>query len=399
MHLQNRTPRRWIALVSLLTTLLLLSGCFWPEAPEEELTFSLPTTFSDVPLAVGTRTYTVERGDVIRTLTLNGTVQAGTQSELYFDVGGPVAAIHVKNGDLVAPGDLLIALDSEDAELSLAEAELLTMQAELRLAQAQTGDSFALEVAQLNLEIALLRVEKLRWNPATSSDDLAVAEREVELAQAAVSQAERGNSGEDSTDVPIAQVQLQIAELTRTRAQRTVDRLQLYAPITGTIRLGQSLRVGFPVEAYTTIATIVDTSSLVIESNLAAEDQEFLYEGMPVQMEVNFLPGVLFPGEISLLPQPYGSGNTPLTQIVPDLSNGNLSLREGAAVTIHAEIGRQENVLWLPSNVIQTVAGRTYVVLNENDKLRDQAVTTGLSGEGRTEILEGLSEGTQVVGP
>ena len=399
MHLPNRISRRWTRPLSMMAVALLLSGCFWPESEPETLTFSLPTTFSDVPLAVGTQTYTVERGDVIRTLTMNGTVQAGTQRELYFEEGGPVAAVHVENGDVVAPGDLLIELDTEDAALTVAEAELQYRLAELRLAQAQTGDTFALEVAQLNLEIAELQLEKLRWNATASSDDLAVAEREVELARAAVAQAEKGSTGENSVAVPIAEVQLQIAELALTRAQRALERIQLYAPITGTVRLGQDLRVGFPVDAYAAVARIVDASSLVVEANLAAADQEFLYEGMPVEMEVNYLPGVAFPGTITELPQPYGNGNTPLTHIMPELTNSNLSLREGAAVTIRAEIGRKEDVLWLPSTVIQTVAGRTYVVLREGDQLRDQAVTVGLVGDGRSEIREGLTEGTQVVGP
>jgi multidrug efflux pump subunit AcrA (membrane-fusion protein) len=393
-----RISRRLHGCILLLMMANLLAGCFWPAEDEEPLSFTLPANFSNVPLAVGTQTYTVTRGDVVRTLVFNGLVQAGTQRELYFTVKGPITAIHVENGETVQPGDLLIELDAEEAMLNLAEAQLVYRQAELRVAQAETSISYAVEVARLNLEIAELRLDKLQWDPKTPREDVEMAQREVDLARAAVARAEEGTADTGSIDVTLAQVQLQMAELNLNRAQRQLDSLLLKAPIAGTVRLGQDLRVGYPVDAYVSVARIVDPSSLVIESNLVADDQSLLYEGMPVEIEVNYLRGVTFAGEITLLPQPYGSGNTSLTQIVPDLSNSNLSLREGAGVTVYAEVGHREDVLWLPNSAIQTVAGQNYVVVRDGDRLREQEVQIGLVGDERTEIVDGLSEGMLVMG-
>ena len=380
-------------------TALLLNGCFWPTEEEAPISFTLPATFSNVPLAVGSQTYTVARGEVIRTLAFSGIVQAGTQRELYFTKNGPVTVIYVVNGEPVYPGELLVELDSEEAGMDLARAQLLYRQAELTLQQTQTGNSYALEVAQLNLEIAQLQLDKLSWNPNTPREDIEVAQREVDLARSAVTQAEGGTDDTTRIDVTIAEIQLQMADLALKRAERDLGSLQLYAPITGTIRLGQELRVGYPVDAYTPIARLVDPTSLVIESNLAADDEASLYEGMSVQVEVNALPGVSFPGQITLLPQPYGNGSTPVTQIAPDLTNSNLTLREGGGVTIHAEVGRRDDVLWLPNRTIQIVAGQSYVVVREGDRLRDQAIQIGLIGDERTEILSGLDEEFQVMGP
>lgn len=399
MNARRHAPRCWLRPLFVVATALLLTGCFWPADETESPSFTLPATFSNVPLSVGSQTYPVSRGEVVHTLAFNGVVQAGTQRELYFTVEGPVTVVHVANGDAVVPGDLLIELDSEDAALNVAVAELGYRQAELRLQQAQTGDTYALEVAQLNLEIAELRLEKIQWDPAASRDQIEVAQREVDLARAAVAQAEAGTSSGNSIDVPIAEVQLQLADLALTRAKRELAGLQLFAPITGTIRMGQDVRVGFPVKAYSPIARIVDPNSLVVESNVAADDLASLYEGMPVQLEVSFLPGVVFPGEIVALPQPFGNGSTPLTQIVPEVTNSNLNLRESASVTVRAEVGRRDDVLWLPNEAIQTVAGQTYVVVRDGDRLHDQEVEIGLEGDERTEIVAGLSEGMTVVAP
>src|SRR4051794_35893996 len=157
MTCQNRTPRRRLRPLALALTALLLSGCFWPADKQDQLSFTLPATFSNVPLAVGTQTYTVARGDVVLTQSFDGIVQAGTQRELYFTVGGPVTAVHVQNGDHVEPGELLIELDSAEASLDVAQSELEYQQSQLRLTQAQTGDTYSLQVAQLNLQIAQLK--------------------------------------------------------------------------------------------------------------------------------------------------------------------------------------------------------------------------------------------------
>jgi len=399
MECQHPIHRLWLRSSAILLTALLLSGCFWPDEKQDQLSFTLPATFSNVPLSVGTQTYTAARGDVLLTQTFDGIVQAGTQRELYFTDGGPVTVLHVQNGDHVEPGQILIELDSAEASLDVAQAELGVQQAQLRLTQAQTGDTYSLQVAQLNLQIAQLNLQKLQWDPNAPRDQIEVAQREVALAQATVDQAQKGTTNSDSVDVPIAEVQLQLAQLAKTRAQRALAGLQLRAPISGTLRLGQDLKVGFPVEAYKEVARIVDPSSLVIESNLTAATQQFLAEGMTVQMEVKLLPGVTFPGKITVLPQPYGTGSTPVTQIIPDLKNSNLTLREGSGVTIRAEVGRHSNVLWLPKAAVQTVGGKTYVVVRQDDRLHDQEVQVGLVGDERTEIVSGLSEGAQVMGP
>ena len=192
---------------------------------------------------------------------------------------------------------------------------------------------------------------------------------------------------------------MQLAEYELIRAQRTYDRLRLTAPITGTVRLGQDLRLGRPVQAYAPVAEIVDTRSLVIESNLAAADLANLYEGMPVKIEVANLPGMILPGTIVSLPQPYGNGNAAFARVQPDTTTPSPALREGLAVTIHAEIGRKGDVLILPNGAIQTIGGHAYVVVDREGQLAEQEIALGLAGDELTEIVDGLSEGDVVYGP
>ncbi len=67
---------------------------------------------------------------------------------------GPVAALFVAEGDVVAAGDPLLQLDTTDEEIAVRQAQAGVTQAEANLETAQAG----LLLAQLNLEVARLGV-------------------------------------------------------------------------------------------------------------------------------------------------------------------------------------------------------------------------------------------------
>jgi RND family efflux transporter MFP subunit len=388
----QKNLRSFFYLVASILMIIVLSGCFPLAKVTQPLPITLPTRFSDLPLTVGSQSYPVERGQVVRTLVFEGTVQAGAYQDLYFAEDGRVARLHVRSGDHVVPGDLIAELESEGAELDLAEAEADVQLAELRLQQQMNDIDQAKEDARLNLEMAELTLEQLNGDITVSSTERRIAEHKVAVALAEVQQAEL-------LSVAIAQKELEVAELALARAQFERSRLDLRASITGTVRLGEELQVGLAVRAYVAVARVVDAESLVIESTLAADELEMLHETMPAQIEIASSPGVTLPGMVLTLPQPYGNGNTPSIQIAPDVNDHNLSLREGTNVVVQVEVGSTQDVLMLPNIAIQTVAGRHYVVLRENDQLRDQEITIGVVGDTYTEIVDGLSEGTEVAGP
>ncbi len=116
---------------------------------------------------------------------------------------GRVIEAPVEPGDEIAPGDLLVRLDSTDAELAV-------QQAEAGLASAQA------ELARLKAQPRL--------------EDIAAAEQGVEAAEASVSQAaaERGRvtSGAIESDIAAAQSRVAAAEAGRKEAQLNYDDVQ-----------------------------------------------------------------------------------------------------------------------------------------------------------------------------
>lgn len=80
------------------------------------------------PAEAPSRTATVERGDVISTVTATGTVETADPLELSFITPGIVTALDIEEGDTVIAGQVLARIDDTAARQQLASAELVLAQ-------------------------------------------------------------------------------------------------------------------------------------------------------------------------------------------------------------------------------------------------------------------------------
>ena len=78
-------------------------------------------------------------GDMAKTLTAEGTVEAADTEELSFTSAGTVTAVNVAAGDEVAAGDVLAEIDSAELDAAVAEAEAQVADAEAQLADDTDG--------------------------------------------------------------------------------------------------------------------------------------------------------------------------------------------------------------------------------------------------------------------
>lgn len=101
----------------------------------------------------------VERGTLTDTLVTTGSAAASRQSELLFPSSGQVSEVAVELGDTLEAGQVLASLDSADAERDV-------------------------ETAQVNLDLAVLRLDQMTEPPTAA--EAAAAESSVEQAKAAL---------------------------------------------------------------------------------------------------------------------------------------------------------------------------------------------------------------------
>jgi HlyD family secretion protein len=101
------------------------------------------------------RTETIQRGDIVASVSATGAILPERQASLFFGVPGTVAAVLVESGQPVEAGQVLARLDDRPLQLALAQAQAAVTVAELSRAKLAAGPPEGdIAVAEANLRSA-----------------------------------------------------------------------------------------------------------------------------------------------------------------------------------------------------------------------------------------------------
>ncbi len=173
-------------------------------------------------------------------------------------------------------------------------------------------------------------------------------------------------------------------------------RLTLTSPVTGVVseigvREGQSAPTG------TLMFRVNGARTVWLEASIPQAGSAGIATGTQVEVAVDALPGRTFHGRVeTLLPQVDLSSRTQQARIVLDNPNGLLAPGMFAQVTLQPT-ARVERPLVPTDALIGAGAQARVIVLDGEGKFHPVRVQTGRSGDGMTEILEGLEGGEKVV--
>lgn len=302
------------------------------------------------PGGPGERVPTVEvqvvaRGSIARQVTVAGTVDPLRVIGVNAQIAGALTTVNVQEGDLVRRGAVLARVDDREIAAQLAAAEA------------------AFEVA----EAAFERAQQLR-------------ERRV----ITLPEYER-----DRTAYTAARAQV---EQLRTR----VGYSSINAPATGVIT-EKHVETGDVVGNQSRLFTIADISQLVVLAGVSELDVVDLQQGDPVSITLDALPNRQLSGRIRRI-FPVGDPTTRLVpvEVVLDAQSARLA-RPGFLARITFDLATSNNVLLIPASAVLGGEGAEAVFVVENNTAVRRTVSTGLTSQGRIEVLSGLTEGDNVV--
>jgi cobalt-zinc-cadmium efflux system membrane fusion protein len=281
-------------------------------------------------------------------------------------VSGRVAEVRRNVGDQVRAGEDLIVLESVD--VGVAAAEWTTASARENLARS-----------------AVRRAERL-------FEERIVSERRLEEARASFQAAE-------------AEV---VAAVTRLRAfglslplppGASEGRVALSSPIDGTMVM-RSASVGAWVEPSDQLGKIMNIEELWLLGAVYERDIRHVNEGQPTLVDVRAYPGETFPGTVALVEATLDetSRSVGIRVVLP---NPDHRLKPGMFATAritgtHAHEPRL--LLAIPVEAVQEVDGHTSVFVRDGDDgFTLQRVHLGEQAGDRVEVLNGLTEGDEVV--
>jgi HlyD family secretion protein len=314
------------------------------------------------------RTQAVDRGDIVQTVTANGTLSPLTVVQVGTQVSGTVYRVHVDFNDLVEEGQVLAELDP-----ALLHATLKQTEASLENAKA------TLELAQSNVA----RTETLFKRNLAPDSDLDQARERSKVAAAQVKTAE-------------AQV-----ERDRTNLRYAVIR----SPIAGVVinrqvNVGQTVAASFQTPTLFQIAQ--DLRKMQIDTSVAEADVGSLSTNLPVSFTVDAFPGQTFQGRIlQIRLNPTIQANVVTYNVVVEADNPDGKLLPGMTAHVSIRLAERKDALRVPNAALsyrpkdrddepgaRAVRG-TRVHLLEGGKPRAVAVSTGITDGNHTEILEG----------
>ena len=197
---------------------------------------------------------------------------------------------------------------------------------------------------------------------------------------------------------------LREAQLTYERKQEELDSLTLKAPIGGQV-IALSTEDGQKVEAGKTVVKIASYEKMNTQVPIDELDIVHIKEGMDATVTVDAMPGETFAAKVVEVAREGGSkqddrydnygGPSGFPVKVEILEPGDL--RAGMTANVSIFIDERKDVLAVPIEAIYEKEGASFVQVVEGGKLREVEVQLGLQDQALAEVLEGLTEGQEVV--
>lgn len=364
---------RIFALALTCALALSLTSC---AAPQEESNYVAPA-------GVAVQVQSVERTTIATDNRANGKVASDNETNVFVPTNALCTAVYVSQGDTVNAGDKICTLDLAATFAS----------------QNAASVNYQSLVNQYNAQKALLDKQiALAENNLVTTQKLfeigAASQLEVDNAQITLDQAIMGR------DSGLAQLEagIQSGKANLDQVQMVLEHVDgegnVIAPVSGTISTLTAVESSFVTASYP-VAVIQGAEQMKISVYVSEALIPALVVGNTADVSVE-TAGVTFLSEIRSVDRSANPqlGLYGVTLSVPAEVTGLLP-GMFADVTFHADT--RDNTIVIPTQAIQTNADIQYVYVVENDTAVYTEVTTGLAGNGVTEVLSGLEEGDVLV--
>jgi RND family efflux transporter MFP subunit len=337
----------------------------------------------------------VEKKSLGRQITLSSELVPFQEIDVYAKESGYVKKLFVDYGTHVKAGQVMATL-----EIPELEAQLQVDQADIKNA----NDEIARAEHELSRYQALykaLHLEYTRLNGVFESQPGIVAQQEVDDAQgkdlAAASQVDAGQAALEA-----AQSKLAAAQAKLVHDQSLYDYSKITAPFSGVVtdryaNLGTLVQAG--VGSSTQAMPIVrlsqdDLFRLVIP--VPESYVRFIRIGDPVDVLVPSLNRT-FPGKVARFSVDVRVDTRTMHTEV-DVRNPNHVLVPGLYAEATLTLEHRDDIPTVPIQALNHEGEKTTVfVVDQNGRLRDRTVETGLTTSSYAEIVSGLKDGEEVV--
>ena len=353
----------WLALLALLVIGILI-WLFTGKKEKHTVTFE---------------TEKVVTTNIQNSITATGTIEPVTSVTVGTQVSGIVAHLYVDYNSIVRKGQVIAELDKTNliSELNTAKANLNSVQSSLNYQSANFN-----------------RYKTLYEKGLVSADDFENARLAYQQANQQVAQARE----------------------TVKRAQTNLGYATITSPIDGvvlskSVEEGQTVAASFSTPELFTIAQ--DLTNMQVIADIDEADIGGVKTGQRVTFTVDAFPDDTFQGSVKQVRQQATTESNVVTyEVVISAPNNSLKLKPGLTANVTIFTLEKNSVLAVPAKalhftpnaalltpdqVIEDCQGDFKVWTREGNTFKAHKVSTGITNGVLTEILSGVTEGTEVL--
>jgi HlyD family secretion protein len=388
----------------------------------------------------------VQRIDLTSVVSASGEIKPKTYVNIGANAFGKITKLFVKEGDRVKQGQMLAQLESvqSGADVNAGQASLDAAQSDSIAADA----ALHTDMADLNRAKSDAEHTQLDWDrsqalfkerliPKSENDTQKAL---WQTAQAGLAQAEarvaQAKAQKESADRHIAQNQANL-----TRFADVLQKSRYVAPFDGVItslpvREGETVVIGIQNSPGSTLMSIADMSVITAEVEMDETDIVDVRLGQPAEVAIDAIPNKTFKAVVTEIgdnaivrstgvatsQQTTASDEAKEFKVVVTLQDPPENLRPGLSATAKVTTAARTNALSVPIQAVtvrkpsdlqassekapvapakdiakDTKAEIQGVFVIRNKKAEFVPVKTGITGTNDIEVLNGLSEGDEIV--
>jgi multidrug resistance efflux pump len=300
------------------------------------------------------------------------------------EVSGKVTAVHIRNDDVVEPGQPLFDIDPEQYEIALqrARSDYESVRRSVNAAAAGVEAARAsLQTARTSFQMAAKdasRQERLHQEDpgAISVRRLEIAQSTREEARSKVSRAEADlrKAEEAAGDPGESNAQLRSARAAVEKAELDVTRTRVRAPARGTVT-DLRVDVGNFAQAGAPVMTLIAVHDVWISADMTENNLGHIDPGDEVAIVLDVMPGQVLKGRIRSVGGGVGTGQSSPPGTLPTVENNRDWLRQAQRIPVAVELdaaekqrlrgvrvgGQAEVLVYTDAHPVMNLLGRIYI--------------------------------------
>lgn len=353
----------------------------------------------------------VTRQTLVSALSTNGKAEPFEWREARAETAGLVKEVPIRDGQVVAEGATLAAIDDPALDADVRSADARVAEASANFAAFQAGGKPA-EIADIENSLARARLDLERERREYDSlrrlaEKQAATAVEVDAARDKARQSESEIAGLEKrrsslvaeTDVDAAAARLKDAANALALARQRAARGVLRAPCGGVV-YETSIRPGAYVKPGDLVARIGRMDRLRVRVYVDEPELGRVAAGDAVTITWDGLPGKNWLGKVEQKPVSIQTlGPRQVGEVICTIENPGRELAAGANVNAEIRTAVAGNALAIPKEAVRRDAAGDYVLALAGDHVERRSVQTGVFNVARVQVTSGLAESDAVALP